>query len=185
MVVAHLVTFSTDLGLDAARGASLVMVLGLSGFAGMLVLGTLSDRIGGRKPWVVSAVSLSWIISVQSEVIIYPFVALYGFAWGGYAVGIPFLAAEFFGMRSVAAVVGGVQLGTATMASTGPMLSGFIFDATGSYYPAFGMGVAMFLAGAVLVFSMKAVRQAQTGAEDLAVVSATGTAASLSREGEP
>jgi cyanate permease len=165
MVISHLVTFSTDLGLAAARGALLVSIVGVAGFAGMMVAGSVSDRTGGRLPWVLSAIisvlALVSIITLRSQAAIYPFVILYGFAWGGYAVMLPFLASEFFGMRSVAAVVGGVQLGSSVMAGSGPVMAGFVFDRTGSYYPAFGIGVVLFIIGAVLVFRMRPVPDVQ------------------------
>ncbi|MEE9202874.1 MAG: MFS transporter [Dehalococcoidia bacterium] len=165
MVIAHLVTFATDLGLAAARGAFLVSLVGVAGFGGMLLMGNLSDRTGGRLPWVLSAgisvLALVSIITLRSQAAIYPFVVLFGFAWGGYAVMLPFLATEFFGMRSVAAVVGGVQLGSSVMAGSGPVMAGLIFDRTGSYYPAFGIGVALFMIGAALVFRMKPVPDVQ------------------------
>ena len=161
MVVAHLVTFSTDQGLAAAKGATLVSLMGISGFGGMIVTGYVADRIGGRVPWVISALlsttALLWIITMRDPAMIYPFVVVYGFAWGGYAVLVPFLAAEFFGIRSVAALIGGVQLGAAVMASSGPIASGFVFDRTGSYYPAFGLGIALFIIGAALVSWMRKV----------------------------
>ncbi len=163
MVITHLVTFATDLGLAAARGAALVSLAGVAGFGGMMLMGSLSDRTGGRLPWVLSAlisvVALVGIITLRGQAMIYPFVILYGFAWGGYAVLIPALASEFFGLRAVAAVVGGVQLGSAMLASTGPLVAGLIFDRTGSYYPAFGLGVALFIVGATLISWMRPVQE--------------------------
>ncbi|MDP7469729.1 MAG: MFS transporter, partial [Dehalococcoidia bacterium] len=98
MVVAHMVTFSTDLGLAAAKGATLVSMVGICGFVGMIFTGYLADRFGGRGPWMLSALlsitGLAWLLVMRDPSMIYPFVALYGFAWGGYAVLMPFLAAQ-------------------------------------------------------------------------------------------
>lgn len=163
MVLSHLVAYATDLGLAVTGGASLVSLAGLAGFAGMLVTGTLSDRAGARLPWVLSALlsalALVWLVALRSPAIVYPFVVIFGFAWGGWAVMIPALPAEVFGLRSVAAVLGGLQSGAFLMAASGPAIAGLVFDRTGSYYPAFALGVVLFLSAAALILSARPVRE--------------------------
>jgi MFS family permease len=160
IVLTHLVTYATDLGLTATRGTLLVSLTGLAGFIGMLVMGGLSDRTGSRLPWVLSAaisvLALALLMSLKVQAIVYPFVILYGFAWGGYAVLMRAMVAEFFGLRSVAAVAGGLQLGANVLAATGPATSGFVFDRTGSYDLAFLLAAALFIMGAALMLWARA-----------------------------
>ena len=159
MVVAHLVTYATDLGLTATTGTLLVSLTGVAGFVGMLLMGAMSDRTGSRLPWVlsgtISVLALVWLVSVKSTAIVYPFVILYGFAWGGYAVLMRAMVPEFFGLRSVAAVAGGLQLGANVVTAPGPAISGFIFDYTGSYDMAFVLSAALFLAAVALMLWAK------------------------------
>lgn len=49
-----------------------------------------------------------------------------------------------FGLSSMGAVFGGVQMGTLTAGATGPILGGYIYDVTGSYYHAFLIGTILF-----------------------------------------
>ncbi len=166
IVVAHLVTYATDLGLTATRGTLLVSLTGLAGFVDMLVMGGLSDRFGSRLPWVLSAtisvLALVLLMSLKGSAIVYLFVVLYGFAWGGYAVLMRAMVAEFFGLRSVAAVAGGLQLGANVLAATGPAVGGFVFDHTGSYDLAFLIAAFLFIAGAALMLRARVEPQQHT-----------------------
>ena len=155
MIVTHLVTYAADMGLNATTASLLVSLTGVAGFAGMLVMGSVSDRTGSRLPWVVGAIisilALVLLMSIKSPAMISPFVILYGFAWGGYTVLMRTMVPEFFGLRSVAAVGGGLQLGANVVMAPGPAISGFIFDYTGSYNMAFALSAALFTAAAALM----------------------------------
>ena len=60
---------------------------------------------------------------------------------------------SFFGTKSVGAILGMVIVGYTIGAAAGPILAGFIFDTTGSYYIAFlSAAIAMAIAFLLCLF---------------------------------
>lgn len=51
-------------------------------------------------------------------------------------------AVETFGVRAIGAVMGVLSLGWRCGAALGPTTAGFVYDATGTYLPAFAMAAA-------------------------------------------
>ena len=49
MPMVHIVSYCSDLGLSAARGAEMLSILLLCAFLSRLVYGWLSDRVGGLR----------------------------------------------------------------------------------------------------------------------------------------
>lgn len=68
---------------------------------------------------------------------LYIVTALYGVFYGATIPNTLSLGSSFFGMKAVGAILGTLNLAYLGGAAIGPVMSGFIFDATGSYYMAF------------------------------------------------
>ena len=64
-------------------------------------------------------------------------VAVYGFAHGALFVVVSPTVAEYFGMRAHGAIFGTVLFSGTLGGSIGPILTGMMFDLSGSYLPAF------------------------------------------------
>ena len=60
------------------------------------------------------------------------------------------LASSFFGTKAVGAIIGTLNVAYMAGSATGPLLAGYIFDVTGSYYIAF-ISAAIAIAVAFLV----------------------------------
>ena len=77
------------------------------------------------------------------------------FAYGGCAVSQSPLVAALFGLRSHGLILGVVDLGFTIGAALGPLLAGYIFDATNGYRIAFLVCAAIAAVGVILTVILK------------------------------
>ena len=68
---------------------------------------------------------------------------------------ITVLIVDLFGTRSLGAIMGMMSGGWSIGAAIGPAIGGYIFDVSGRYSPAFGIGAAAFLTAACLLALIK------------------------------
>ena len=79
------------------------------------------------------------------------FVPIFGVALGGCAVLFPLLVGECFGLRAYGQILGAAMLAAALGVATGPVITGHIFDVSGSYAAAFALHVAAFLIASAII----------------------------------
>jgi len=81
---------------------------------------------------------------------LYLFGVAFGFASNGLIALMPPMIAELFGLGSLGVLLGIVNAGGAIGEATGPVLTGGIFDITGSYQWAFLICAALSVIGIIL-----------------------------------
>ena len=157
-VPTHLAVHGNDLGMTAAKAATLLSVLGASSIVGRLAVGTLSDRIGGKQAFMMCFIfllgSLMAFIGVSSHGLLFVVVAFYGFGHGGLFTVVSPVVAEYFGMREHGAIFGTILFFGTIGAAIGPIMAGWIFDVTGSYQYAFLILAVLAAIGLALVVSL-------------------------------
>lgn len=157
-VPTHLAVHGTDLGMSAAKSATLLSMLGAASIAGRLLVGTLADRIGGKRTFLMCFTvllgSLTAFIGVSSHSLLFIVVAFYGFSHGGLFTVVSPIVAEYFGMRAHGAIFGTILFFGTIGGALGPILTGWIFDDTGSYQYAFIMLASLAAIGLALVISL-------------------------------
>jgi MFS family permease len=82
-------------------------------------------------------------------------VVLFGLGLGGGAVLVPLLVGECFGLRAFGKILGVVMIAATVGSAVGPVVTGRIFDVTGSYSGAFDLHLAAFTAAAVAIFFLR------------------------------
>jgi len=152
----HIVAHGKDLGLSLEGAAGLVSTIGAASIAGRLVIGSLLDRIGGRKSYMLGLtpliLSLVALLAIEAPAPLFAAMAVYGFGHGGmFTVVLPTVA-EYFGLRSSGALFGTVLFFGALGGAFGPLMAGFIYDETGGYDLAFLILAVM----AALAFALAA-----------------------------
>ena len=157
-VPTHLAVHGMDLGMSAPRAAALLSVIGAASIAGRLTVGFAVDRIGGKNAYLLCfaflLTSLAGLVFITGHTALFAIIAIYGFAHGGLFTVVSPAVAEYFGMKAHGAIFGTVLFFGTIGGSLGPILAGMVFDATGSYGPAFTtltIGVAI---GLALVMSL-------------------------------
>ncbi len=141
-VIVHQVPFLEEqIGFsETAAAASVTIMIGIS-IVGRLGFGGAADRYSGT---VVMAIGLSFtaIGLLLYSVIQAPWQAVFPlFFFGiGFGSAIPLrsvLQAEFFGLQAFGAIQGMILTVTTFFAFVGPVMAGFMYDATESYRLAF------------------------------------------------
>ncbi|MEP0941637.1 MAG: MFS transporter [Rhizobiaceae bacterium] len=146
----HIVVHAIDLGSTPAVAALLLSTMGAASVVGRLSTGFAVDRIGGKSGIAMCLipiiVSLAALMSISSVSLLFPIMAIYGFGHGGFFTVVNPTAASYFGVKALASIFGTIVFFGTLSGSIGPIVAGWIFDVTGSYFYAF----ALLCGGAVI-----------------------------------
>ena len=153
-IMVHIVPHATDLGISPASAAGILAAMGGASIAGNVVLGGAADRIGNRQVCVIGfiliAISLFWLLLITEVWIFYLLAVGLGIGQGGVTTSESPLVAKLFGLSSHGSILGIVSFGFTIGAAIGPLLTGYIFDVSGSYQTAFLVCAAISIVGLVL-----------------------------------
>jgi MFS family permease len=142
MLSVHIVPFARDQGIDLGRAALALTAYGLGSAAGRLALGAASDRLGVRLTMRLSfglqIAALAGLLLASSEALLPLLMAVYGFGFAGSDTIFVRVIPDVFGLRALGAIMGVLALGWRCGAALGPSVTGFVYDATGSYAIPFG-----------------------------------------------
>ncbi len=153
----HLVSYVTDLGHPIANAVEVLSLMLMAAFVSRAVfVGLLADSIGGLRALIVfcgaQAAMLAAFTAVDGLIALYVVAVLFGLGYGGifpvYAVAIR----ELMPVTEAGRRTGLVFLFGALAMGFGSWIGGVLFDATGTYVPAFLFGVACNAANLAVLF---------------------------------
>ncbi len=151
----HIIIHATGQGIVLAKAVGIMAVMGVTGIAGRVLMGIVADQVSSKVSMVVSSIlmliSLFLPLVAKDIAILYLFGAIFGFGHGGMATMESPRTAEIFGMNSHGMLLGFVFFCDTIGGAIGPFLAGYIFDATGSYNPAFLICTLIGIANLILV----------------------------------
>ena len=142
---------------------SAMMVMAICATVSRLITGPLSDRIG-RKPIIYASYIfqiLVFIYALQIKTLsgFMIFAVANGIAYGAVMpLWVPFVG-DIFGRYSIATLMGILTFTGGVINGLGPIIYGWIFDKTGTYFWAFIFGIATFIVSIILVAMIKPVSQ--------------------------
>jgi MFS family permease len=136
---AHVSAAARDQGVPDAAAVGLVGLIGLGSLVGRFVIGALADRLGRPSTLVLATAALGlsfglWLLGGGYTVMAL-FALVMGLSYGGTVSLLPALCMDYFGARSVSAIIGTLYTGAALGNLLGPVAAGWVFDHTGSYSP--------------------------------------------------
>jgi MFS family permease len=161
-IMVHIVPHAHELGIAAARAASVLAVIGGVSMAGRFITGITIDRIGSKRAMMccfgLLIAGLVWLQTAHELWMLYLFAIVYGFAHGGFFTAISPIVAEFFGIRSHGVLFGIVAFSGTVGGAIGPVMTGYIFDVTATYSPAFWLFTVLSALGLALIVSLKPIK---------------------------
>ena len=166
----HLAAYVTDLGISATNAAVVLTVMGGAIVCGQIGLGSAGDKIGYKRAFLLGAVLLSLgifvLIFARELWTFYISAVLLGLAFGNCSTQESPLTAWLFGIGSHGHLFGFFVFCCTVGCGAGPVVSGFIFDRTGSYQFAFWLSAGISVALIIMTTFLKsptAVPTSRTG----------------------
>lgn len=137
-MLTYTVIYATGLGISQSKAASVMLAFGGAGIAGRIVNGLLGDRIGNRQTCFVCFILISadmlYLTKVTDLSGLLAFSALIGFAFAGIGALMGPLTADAFGLKSHGLIFGIIYASNMLGGAVGPVMTGKLFDLTGSYH---------------------------------------------------
>ena len=138
--VVHLVPFARDLGHPPLAAASAVSAIGAGAVVGRLVMGWISDRLGRRATIAISmllqAAAFLAFTGARELPALYATAFVFGYSYGAITTLFPAIVGDFFGHEQAGTLVGFLFMLAGSLSAWGPLAAGAIYDATGTYRPA-------------------------------------------------
>lgn len=154
MVGTHIVPHVIDIGFSAEQGATVISITGMLGFAGFLLGGLVTDRIGAKRTVILfalgTAIMTAWLTHITALWQMYLFAALYGLSSGGVTPALASFFGQTFGMTHLSKILGMIEISWAVGAATGPFIGGALFDLNGNYRVAFWVAAVAMIVVALM-----------------------------------
>jgi MFS transporter, OFA family, oxalate/formate antiporter len=158
VVFVHGVVAMTDMGIEYLKAAALIGAITSVSFFGRMILGLLGDYIEKRYllffAYCLISGGIFALANAHSMGMVYLFVGLYGFGYGGTVPVMASLRADYFGRTALGKIQGFMSPVAMLAGAFGPVVTGYIFDQTASYTYAFSViGTLAFIGAWVLLFT--------------------------------
>lgn len=158
IVSTHVFTFAVERGIPEFHAANVMSVGAILGLFSGFLFGYISDKMNSRKiPLMImfAMVSIGYIILIyiHSTPLFYIQAIVTGIGGGGYVV-LPALIGDQFGRMGMGKFFGIIILSGAFGAAVGPVLGGWIYDATQSYVWAWIICVLLQVVSALCILLM-------------------------------
>jgi MFS family permease len=148
-VQVHQTKYLLELGFTPTLAAYALGLVGLTGIAGQIVWGHVSDRVGREWAWTASGVgyalcyaALLLLPAFPTPALVYVMVAAQGLLGYGLASVFGAIPVELFQGARYGSIFAVLNVASNLGAGAGPWVAGLVHDRTGSYAPAFWLAIA-------------------------------------------
>lgn len=159
IIFIHMVPHATDVGISPSAAAAALGLIGGFSIPGRLLSGLFSGWVGWHRLLAFSyfgtGASMVCLWLLKDMWMLHLFAISYGVFHGVRISSMVGVLPEIFGMRSVGELIGVSSAAGQLIAALAPYAVGALFDATGSYSPAFFSIVLLLTAGGIIAGLMK------------------------------
>lgn len=152
LLLAHLVPYGTDLGLEPARAALVMSGFAFGAAAGRLPFGWLADRVDLRiAVWIMLAwmgIGFGGLLGEPGFERLFAAATAVGFAVGGTIPLWGALTGAAFGRHAIGSAMGLMNLLMLPFSIAGAPIAAWVYDRSGSYQVAFASFLVCFVLGA-------------------------------------
>ncbi len=144
----HLPGFAQSVGFSALVGSSLLTAVMMGNVVEKFIVGWLNDKVGVQftvniQLAMVALGFLGFILAGDNLVMLYVSAFLFGAQNSLVSVSTPLLVRQIFGERDFPQIFTYTRIGTGIIGCLGPVTVAGIYDVTGSFVPAFAVGIAI------------------------------------------
>jgi MFS family permease len=136
-ILLHGFNHMTDVGLQATTASQVAAVMAISGMVGKIMCGLLADRIGGKWTMAIfltlQAVVIPIFVNAHAVPTFFTWAVLFGLGYGGPMPVYAMLFREYFGTRSIGAILGVFFMIAAVGMGSGGLMGGIMYSSFGSY----------------------------------------------------
>lgn len=158
-IMLHLFPMLLDEGIDRGFATSVISVLAVGAIGGQLSAGILLDRVDTPKiALLFFSVGLAGIGAIHfstGPAMLIAGAIMLGFGQGAENSVIGYIASRLFGLKSFGALYGIIYAGASAAAGFGPLLTGFLYDLTGSYGIGLIVSEALLVVALLLIFTLR------------------------------
>jgi len=158
-VQVHQTKYLIEIGWSPSYAAWALGFVSLVAIPGQIALGHLSDRIGREWVWTVGSfgfaicyLALILMRASPTPALLWLMVISQGALGYGLTSVVGAIPAEIFQGRHYGSIFGTMMLSAIGGGAAGPWITGVIYDATGSYTPAFWMAIGFSVLSAVAIW---------------------------------
>jgi MFS family permease len=177
-ILLHGVNHMTDVGLPASLAARVVAVMAVAAMVGKIANGLLADWIGAK--WAIAgflglqALMIPLFLEAHQIPTFYTWAILFGFGYGGPMPSVyAMLFREYFGTRSIGAILGVFFMISAFGMGSGSMMGGVLYNMFGSYAIPFFTSTTTGLIAAVLALTLPSPAKQETTVTSQVVLQAS------------
>ena len=154
VLLVHIVPMAIEAGISKMHAALLMGAMGFGAFAGRIIAGVLSDRLGPKHSLflvlLLQTLPVPLLLFSPSLPVFFTIAVTIGVGLGGHGTMYPLVTREYYGARKVGIIFGSFSTGASIGMAAGAYIGGLLYDLSGDYTLAV---LFSFLAGLVsLVF---------------------------------
>jgi len=154
----HVVAYAQDQGIPKMAAATLLGVIGGFGFVARILMGLVSDRIGGRSTLLLCSIlqtaGVLGLLMVHGLWSLYLFGSLFGIGYGGILPQYAIITRQTLGSQAIGRTYGTISMFGTGGTAIGGALGGFLFDLSGTYTIPFGLAVLSGITNILLALSL-------------------------------
>ena len=140
-VLDHLIASLTDSGMSRQQAAGYFSTAIGMGLLSKVLMGAVADRLSAKPAILIDygllTLSSVLLLLLPARPFLQAFVVVFGFSYAARDVVYPLAIAQCFGVTQLAAIYGALMVVLAPAGSLGQIFAASVFDASGSYAPAF------------------------------------------------
>ena len=160
IIITHLFNYEIHVGIPELLASGAPAAIGLGSIVGRIVLsGILTERIRSERVllicFFVQGSSILILLLTNDIQYYYLFGLLFGFFYSGWVPIFPMLLGDFYGLKALGSIYGFFGTSFSVAAISGPILAGYLFDRTGSYFYPFLIAIIFCYFAAFLTFFIK------------------------------
>lgn len=160
IIITHLFNYEIHVGIPEMLASGAPAAIGLGSIFGRIVLsGFLTEKIRSELIlfvcFFVQSSSIFILLFFKDIQYYYVFGLLFGFFYSGWVPIFPMILGDFYGLKALGAIYGFFGTSFSVAAITGPILAGYLFDRTGSYFYPFLIAIIICYLAAALTFFIK------------------------------